>query len=34
MNKEQHYELIAKWATEIKTLAEMETPLLTADMNI
>ena len=32
MNKEQHYELIAKWATEIKMLAEMEIPLLTADM--
>lgn len=29
-----YYELIAKWATEIKTLAEMEIPLLTADMNI
>lgn len=25
------YKLIAKWATEIKMLAEMEIPLLTAD---
>lgn len=31
-DERHYYELIAKWATEIKMLAEMEIPLLTADM--
>ena len=31
-DERNYYELIAKWATEIKMLAEMEIPLLTADM--
>lgn len=30
-DERHYYELIAKWATEIKMLAEMEIPLLTAD---
>ena len=31
-DERHYYELIAKWATEIKMLSEMEIPLLTADM--
>lgn len=30
-DERNYYKLIAKWATEIKMLAEMEIPLLTAD---
>lgn len=30
-DERKYYELISKWATEIKMLAEIEIPLLTAD---
>ena len=30
-DEREYYELISKWATEIKMLAEIEIPLLTAD---
>lgn len=30
-DEREYYELISKWATEIKMLVEIEIPLLTAD---